>query len=64
MSSNFGNTFGILRTIIDKAEVPPLVLAVMSAPYASNILAQYEYSLRAAMCSGEYPNLQNTKENN
>ena len=32
MSSNFGNTLGIFRTIIDNAEVPPLVLAVMSAP--------------------------------
>lgn len=32
MSSNFGRTLGILRTTMDRAEAPPLVLAVMSAP--------------------------------
>lgn len=32
MSSNLGRTFGIFRTIMESAEVPPLVRAVMSAP--------------------------------
>ena len=55
MSSD--NISGVLLIIKVKAEIPPLVLAVASAPFIMSNLTTGELSFRAAKCKAVYPNL-------